>query len=94
MRCDIIHSIIKYLYLLKDEQVYVFGSVLEQNKTPSDIDLLIVYFEYSDTMQRRINEFGKQLEKESRLPVDITILSVEEEKQVCFLEKVRAIQLK
>lgn len=95
MRCDIIDLIKKYLHLLNDvEQVYVFGSMLEQDKIPSDIDVLIIYSEYSNTIQRQIREFETQLANETKMSVDLTILSYEEEKQVCFLEKIRVIQLK
>ena len=81
--------------LLNDvEQVYLFGSVLALNKIPSDIDVLIIYSEYSNTIQMQIKEFEKRLESESGLPIDLTILSFEEEHQVGFLGKVNAIRLK
>jgi Fe-S cluster assembly scaffold protein SufB len=85
----------KYLPLLNDiEQVYVFGSALDPNRIPSDIDILIIYSEYSSTIQRQIEKFERQLENESELPIDLTILSFEEEHQVGFLERVSAVQLK
>ena len=85
----------KYLPLLNDiEQVYVFGSALDPNRIPSDIDVLIIYSEYSNTIQRQIEKFERQLENESELPIDLTILSFEEEHQVGFLERVSAVQLK
>lgn len=85
----------KHVPLLNDvEQVYVFGSSLNPNRIPNDIDVLILYSEYSSTIQHQIKEFERQLANESKLPVDLTILSFEEENQVEFLEKVRAIRLK
>ena len=92
---SLIELIKKYLPLLNDVgQVYVFGSTLASNKIPSDIDVLIIYSEYSNTIQRQISEFEKHLESESGLPIDLTILSFEEEHQVGFLGKVTAIKLK
>ena len=91
----LIELIKKHLPLLNDvEQVYVFGSTLDSSKTPSDIDMLIIYSEYSNTIQRQIKEFEKHLENESRLSVDLTILSFEEECQVEFLGRVGAMRLK
>ena len=95
MRCNIIDLIKKYLYLLKNvEQVYVFGSVLEQNKIPRDIDVLIIYSEYSNEIQWQIKEFEMKLANKTKMLVDLTLLSFEEERQVCFLEKIKAIKLK
>ena len=61
---------------------------------PNDIDILILYSEYSKIIQQQIDEFKRQLEGESKLPVDLTILSYEEEQQIDFLGKVSSIQLK
>ena len=41
-----------------------------------------------------MNKFEKQLENESELSIDLTILSFDEERQVEFLGRVSAIQLK
>ena len=92
---NLIELIKKHLPLLNDvEKVYVFGSILDPNKKPRDIDLLIICSEYSNTIQRQINDFEKQLENESELSIDLTILSSEEECQVGFLGRVSAIRLK
>lgn len=85
----------KYLHLLEDvERVYIFGSSVDLYKMPNDIDILILYSEYSKIIQQQIDEFKRQLEGESKLPVDLTILSYEEEQQIDFLGKVSSIQLK
>lgn len=91
----IIELVNKHLYLLNDvEYVYIFGSILDSNKMPNDIDIFIVYFEYTDILQKQINEFVSSLETASKLRVDLTVLSFDEEKQVHFLEKIKYIQLK
>lgn len=95
MHNALIKIVKKHLTLLNDvEHVYLFGSVLVSNDKVNDIDVFIVYSEYNDVMQKQINEFKKSIENESEIPVDLTILSFIEEKQVCFLEKVKSLQLK
>lgn len=85
----------KHLSLLNNaEHVYLFGSVLDSNKILDDIDVFIVYSEYNDTIQKQINEFETRLGIETKLPVDLTILSFVEEKQVRFLDKIKYLQLK
>ena len=76
------------------KSVYVFGSVLDSNKIPNDIDILIIYCEYTDTTQMEIESFAGKLEAEINLPIDITALSCEEEREVHFLNRIKSLQLK
>ena len=95
MHYDIVDIAKKHLSLLQDiNHAYLFGSVLDINKEPNDIDVLIIYSKYTSDMYRRIQEFAKVLETSSGIPTDLTILSIEEEKQVCFLERIEALQFK
>ena len=80
--------------LLDVKNVYVFGSVLDSGKTPNDIDILIIYFEYTNATQMEIENFVKKLEAEINLPIDITALSCEEEREVHFLNRIKSLQLK
>ena len=68
--------------------------MLNENKTPSDIDILIIYLEYTTAMHYQAKVFAEEVEKDSGLAVDLTMLSFEEEKQVCFLERIDALRLK
>ena len=47
--------------LLDVKSVYVFGSVLDSGKTPNDIDILIIYFEYTNATHMEIENFVKTL---------------------------------
>lgn len=83
------------LFNLFDE-VYLFGSVLDSTKTPNDVDVLLIYSEYSDAIieeSRRILQF---LECIIGIPVDLTVLSVEEENDTHFLNRIslRYLRLK
>lgn len=95
MDYDFIEIAKKRLSLLEEiEHAYLFGSVLIESKEPNDIDVLIIYSKYSDTLRRQVQELTKELEANSGLPVDLTVLSGEEEKEVQFLKRIKALQLK
>ena len=95
MNCNFIEIVKKYSALLLNvERIYVFGSVLNIYKTPNDIDILLIYSEYNSAMQCEIEQFVKRLESEIDLPIDLTILSHEEEREVSFLNRIKSLQLK
>ena len=68
-------------------KVYLFGSILNQNKIPSDIDILLIYSVYSEQLTENINHICNTLNQISKFPVDLTVLSVTEEKELEFLKK-------
>lgn len=69
-------------------KVYIFGSVVKNNKPPNDIDLLLVYNEFSHEIEIEKNKIYSILEKMLKLDVDLTILSHEELLQTKFLKKI------
>lgn len=76
------------------DNVYLFGSILITNKTPNDIDILLIYSNYSKKIINDSNLICSTLEDISGLPVDLTILSIEEEKDTKFLKKLNSLYLK
>ena len=72
----------------------MFGSVLESNSIPNDIDILLIYDEYTDAVKDSSNRLKNILETEFELPVDLTMLSDNEEKEVGFLDRVMALCVK
>ena len=70
------------------DHVYLFGSALNNDIFYNDIDLLIIYAEYSDKINNDLKLISEELEKASGAPIDLTVLSVEEEKETAFLEKI------
>lgn len=80
----------------KFDKVYLFGSVLDDNKFSNDIDLLLIYTSYSDTIRQESNRILNSLESLSGVPVDLTILSIEEERETQFLSRIsrRCLKLK
>lgn len=76
------------------KHVYLFGSVLNSGTPHNDIDILVIYTEYSRRIGNDLRLISNKLEKASGLPIDLTVLSVEEEKDTAFLEKIKPHYLK
>ncbi|WP_271004148.1 nucleotidyltransferase domain-containing protein [Listeria seeligeri] len=69
------------------ENVYLFGSILNQEIVPNDIDLLLIYSDYSSKILEDLNSIQSMLSTVSDLPVDLTVLSIEEAKKYRFFQK-------
>lgn len=69
--------------------VYLFGSVIDPNIAHNDIDILIIYAKYSDEIENTLQVISDELEKASGLLVDLTALSIEEERDIAFLERIK-----
>lgn len=67
--------------------VYLFGSILNPKNHSHDIDILLIYSTYSDRLIENINRIYYTLNNISKLPVDITALSITEENEIDFLKK-------
>ncbi|AOO64227.1 nucleotidyltransferase domain-containing protein [Sulfurospirillum halorespirans] len=72
-------------------EVYIFGSVVKNNKFPNDIDLLLVYRIYSEEIEGKKNMIEQFLKNLFELEIDITILSEKELEQTKFLEKLDSV---
>lgn len=93
---DNITQLIRQHMILFDafDNVYLFGSILNVNKIPNDIDILLIYSKYSSKITIELSFIRTALEEISGLPVDLTVLSIEEEKDTEFLKKIYPIFLK
>lgn len=76
------------------EYVYLFGSILDENKLSNDIDILLVYGKYSFQIKSDLTIIRSLLENKFEIPVDLTVLSIDEEKEVEFLHKINYSCLK
>lgn len=74
--------------------VYLFGSILDNNVFPNDIDILLIYSEYCSKIEQDSINISSILENKFALPVDMTILSVNEEQETKFLNKLNSFYLK
>lgn len=92
---DVIEQVRKHILPFDSfKQVFLFGSALELNTINNDIDILIIYAEYSDEFGNDLILFSNELEKESGIFIDITSLSAEEEKEIKFLNRIQPHCLK
>ncbi len=83
------------IFLFKSfDNVYLFGSMLNNNTIPNDIDILLIYSEYSYKIQQDLIAISSVLEKEFELPVDLTVLSINEERETKFLDRLNSSYLK
>ncbi len=70
------------------ERVYLFGSIIKEGSHPHDIDLLLIYLEYTNGIIDDAKLITSALECEMALPLDITVLSKEELMDTHFLDKI------
>lgn len=86
---DIVEFISDHTTLLNNfDCAYLFGSILSVSKAPNDIDLLLIYSEYSFDIIRSSKQISSLLEQQFRLPVDLTILSTSEAEETNFLKRI------
>lgn len=79
-----------HIHLFDDfENVYLFGSILDK-KLPNDIDILLIYSKFSDNLICSTNNISNELQKILNFPIDLTVLSLEEVKEVKFLDKIKS----
>ncbi len=69
--------------------IYIFGSILDKNRISKDVDILLVYEKYSSKVQDDLTVIQTLLEKELGMFVDLTVLSIEEEKEVSFIDRLK-----
>ena len=72
--------------------IFVFGSSLTQ-RTPSDIDLLIIYKNGCINKCREVKQIVTERLSVLDLPIDWVTLSETEEREVAFVQKERAVKL-
>lgn len=76
------------------DNIYLFGSILDNSAIPNDIDILLLYSEYSEKINLDSAILSSILENKFGLPIDLTILSINEEKETMFLSRLNSLYLK
>ena len=72
------------------DDIYLFGSILKNKNVIYDIDLLILY-ESQDELLKKKNDLNQL---SVYYPLDIYYMSLDEEIELDFINKVGAVQLK
>ena len=92
---DIIQSVKQNMVLFRCfKNVFLFGSILDDESIPNDIDILLIYNMYIDEIKDEIINISSVLGRVCGLSVDLTVLSVDEEKDIGFLERIKPKCLK
>lgn len=92
---DIVELLRKNIALFEGlDEVYLFGSVLKGHKEPNDVDLLLIYTQNSNGVIEKTGAISTVLEKLIGIPVDLTVLSAEEEKDTQFIKRIYSHSLK
>ncbi len=76
------------------ESAYLFGSAINPNLIHHDIDILIIYTKYSQEIEDSLKKVTEKLGETIDLPIDLTALSIREEQDTAFLEKIEPHYLK
>ena len=72
------------------DNIYLFGSVLNNDKPPNDVDILLVYSNRLNDWIANLDDIDRELERICGLPIDLTVLSVDEERAVGFIKRIGA----
>jgi predicted nucleotidyltransferase len=93
---DIISQLVMQHLSLFDSfiNVYLFGSILSKSGSPNDIDLLLIYTGFSDETLYDVDNIYIVFENIDGLSIDLTVLSIEEEKETRFIERLKSKYLK
>ena len=71
------------------ESAYLFGSAINPNLIHHDIDILIIYTKYTQEIENSLQQLSDKLGETIDFPIDLTALSVQEEQDTAFLEKIQ-----
>ena len=92
---NVLKCVKQHISMFKNfDHVYLFGSILKANTAPNDIDVLLIYTDYSDKISTACCAIRSILEEEIGLPVDLTVLSSNEERNTGFLKRIQPLCLK
>lgn len=69
------------------KNVYLFGSIISNKRNPNDIDLLLVYEDFSSILLRDLDEIRTIFDQLYGFSFDLIVLSETEEKESNFLSK-------
>jgi len=76
--------------LFKDfKHIFLFGSIIKEKLYPHDIDVLLVSSIYSNIIAYKAKTISNYLEKEMKIPVDLTVLSQNELESTGFLNRIK-----
>lgn len=95
LQTNVATLIAEHIYLFSSfKHVYLFGSTLIPGAISNDIDILLIYVDFSDELLTNVKQIAVTLEEKLGLYIDLTVLSEQEEIETYFLLKLKNQYLK
>lgn len=83
---SIIQKIIYHIELFDSfKSVYLFGSIINDKRNPNDIDLLLIYENFSSRLLIDLDNINTTFDKLYEFSFDLTVLSEYEEEEASFI---------
>ena len=70
-------------------EIYLFGSILTDKEKPNDIDIFLIYDNYSKKISDEVTCLINYLENLTGFQIDVTALSLFENEDVNFLNRMK-----
>lgn len=92
---NILHAIEQHIQFFDSfENIYLYGSILNDSENANDIDILLVYTEFSNSIIDNLKVINSVFADVIELPMHFTVLSREEVCNTQFLKKLNLEYLK
>jgi uncharacterized protein len=92
---SVIQKIIYHIELFESfENVYLFGSIINEKRTPNDIDLLIIYKDFSSRLLIDLDKISTIFDQLYGFSFDLTVLSEHEEEESSFIIRLNSNYLR
>lgn len=90
MKKDILKVLIEHIDLFESfRNVYIFGSIIKEDKYPNDIDILLIYNQYERQLLFELDRIGTTFDELYGLAFDFTVLSENEEAEMDFISRLK-----
>lgn len=95
MKDSLIQKIVYHIDLFESfKSIYLFGSILDKEKNPNDIDLLLIYTEFSDDILTEVDKIRSTFKELYAYYIDLTVLSETETEESNFIIRLNLKYLK
>lgn len=92
---SIIQKIIHHIELFESfKEVYLFGSILNESSLPNDIDVLLVYTDFSSEISINLDKVVILFDQLYDISFDLTVLSECEEDESNFVNRLNSSYLR
>ena len=92
---SVIQKIIYHIEMFQSfENIYLFGSVLNEKKKPNDIDLLLIYKDFSSSLLIELSKIRNTFKQLYGFYFDLTVLSENEAEESKFIIRLNSKYLK